>query len=165
MWNIGNAGRHLVVWHIDPQGWLVEDRAEFPRVDPRRIGLPARWLLTAASFGVPPFGTATVPGAPAQLAQFHGLKFHGLQLRDMDSGRTRRFDYGDQIVVEEHISLPKPGRSGESDAWLLGATFDARRQATVLNLLGAAYLEDGPIAQTRLPYVLPLGIHGNFTAA
>ena len=132
-----------------------EDQGEFPRIDPRRIGLPARWLLTAASFGAAP-----VFSAAAQPAQFHGL-----QLRDMDSGRTRRFDYGEQVAVEEHIWVPKPGRTGELDAWLLGTTFDARRQATVLNLLDAAHLEDGPIAQAQLPYVLPLGFHGNFTAA
>jgi len=32
-------------------------------------------------------------------------------------------------------------------------------------LLDAAHLSDGPIAQAALPYVLPLGFHGNFTAA
>ena len=67
--------------------------------------------------------------------------------------------------MEEHILVPKPGHGGELDAWLLGTTFDARRQATVLNLLDAAHLEDGPIAQAQLPYVLPPGFHGNFTAA
>ena len=60
--------------------------------------------------------------------------------------------------------VPKPGKTGELDAWLLGTTFDARRQATVLNVLDAAHVEDGPIAQAVLPYALPLGFHGNFTA-
>ena len=46
-----------------------------------------------------------------------------------------------------------------------GTTFDARRQATLLNLLDAAHIEDGPIAQAVLPYALPLGFHGNFTVA
>ena len=31
-------------------------------------------------------------------------------------------------------------------------------------VLDAAHVEDGPIAQAVLPYVLPLGFHGNFTA-
>jgi all-trans-8'-apo-beta-carotenal 15,15'-oxygenase len=35
----------------------------------------------------------------------------------------------------------------------------------VLNLLDAARIEDGPIAQATLPRVLPLGFHGNFTPA
>ena len=130
-----------------------DDQVEFPRVHPQRIGQASRWLLSAASWGT---GKTTARGA---------AWLHGLQLRDLSTGRLRRFDYGDQTVVEEHIWVPKPGRSAELDAWLLGTTFDARRQATVLNLLDAAHLEDGPIAQAQLPYVLPLGFHGNFTPA
>ena len=124
---------------------------EFPRIDPRRIGLPARWLVTGAAW------------RPYE-GRSHAL-LHGVQVLDTHSGRARRFDYGPAAVVEEHIVVPKPGRTGELDAWLLGTTFDARRQATVLNLLDAAHVEDGPIAQAVLPRALPLGFHGNFTAA
>ncbi len=124
--------------------------AEFPRIDPRRVGLSARWLLTTSGWRV---------GADHQ----GGLR-HGVQWLDTTSGRVQRFDYGEQIVAEEHIVVPKPGRRGELDAWLLGTTYDARRGATVLNLLDAAHIEDGPIAQAVLPYRLPLGFHGNFTA-
>lgn len=69
------------------------------------------------------------------------------------------------MVVEEHILAPKPGKSSELDAWLLGTTFDARRQATLLNVLDVAHIADRPVAQAVLPYLLPLGFHGNFTAA
>jgi all-trans-8'-apo-beta-carotenal 15,15'-oxygenase len=124
---------------------------EFPRMDPRRIGQAARFLVTGAAWG-------------ASANRNHAL-LHGVQMLDLQSGRTRRFDYGEQVVVEEHIHVPKSGKTGELDAWLLGTTFDARRQRTVLNVLDAAHLEDGPIAQAVLPYMLPLGFHGNFTAA
>ena len=123
---------------------------EFPRMDPRRIGLPARFLVTGAAW-------RPTPGRANAL-------LHGVQMVDTQTGRTRRFDYGDHMVVEEHIVVPKPGKTGELDAWLLGTTFDARRQATVLNVLDAARVEDGPVAQAVLPYLLPLGFHGNFTA-
>jgi carotenoid cleavage dioxygenase len=126
------------------------DMVEFPRIDPRRIGLPARWLLSAASW-------------TPEHREGNAL-LHGLQLRDTQGGGVRRFDYGVHMAVEEHVMVPKPGRRGELDAWLLGTTFDSRAQATVLNLLDAAHIEDGPIAQATLPYVLPLGFHGNFTA-
>jgi all-trans-8'-apo-beta-carotenal 15,15'-oxygenase len=147
----------LLVMALDMKSGRVSSRqiqgeVEFPRVDPRRIGQRTRWLLTGAAW----------PGHPGR-ERFPLL--HGLQLTDTDSGRTRRFDYGAHWVAEEHVLIPKPGRSGELDAWLLGTSFDARRQATVLNLLDAARLEDGPIAQAVLPYALPLGFHGNFTAA
>ena len=127
------------------------DTVEFPRIDPRRIGLPARWLLSAASWTTE--------------HRRNDALLHGLQLRDTQGGALRRFDYGAHVVVEEHVLLPKPGGRGELDAWLLGTTFDSRAQATVLNLLDASRIEDGPIAQATLPYVLPLGFHGNLTAA
>jgi all-trans-8'-apo-beta-carotenal 15,15'-oxygenase len=134
-----------------------EGRSEFPRIDPRRIGLPARWLLTAANWQ--PTQTAST-----SLTRDASL-MHGLQLMDTETGRVRRFDYGAHSVAEEHVLVPKPGLTGELDAWVLGTHFDARRQATVLNLLDAAHLEDGPVAQAVLPYLLPLGFHGNFTPA
>ena len=124
---------------------------EFPRLHPAYTGMPTRWLATAA-------GWKTFPGRPPAL-------LHGVQMVDLHSGRSQRFDYGEHAVAEEHIVVPKPGKSGERDAWLLGTTFDARRQATVLNLLDAAHVADGPIAQAVLPYLLPLGFHGNFAAA
>jgi carotenoid cleavage dioxygenase len=125
--------------------------AEFPRVSPARIGLPARWLLTVGGWR---------PGADVQ-----GALRHGIELRDMHGSRVRRHDYGADQVAEEHVFVPKPGARGELDAWLLGTTYDARRRATVLNLLDAAHIEDGPLATAVLPYMLPLGFHGNFTAA
>jgi carotenoid cleavage dioxygenase len=129
----------------------VPGEVEFPRIDPRRIGLPARFVVT---------GAAWVPYAGRTAALLHGV-----QVLDTQSGRARRYDYGEHVVVEEHIVVPKPGKSGELDAWLLGTTYDARRRATVLNVLDAAHVEDGPVAQAVLPYMLPLGFHGNFTAA
>ena len=128
----------------------IAGEVEFPRIDPRRIGLSARWLLTAASW--------------RSFADRKNALLHGLQLLDTQTGRRQRFDYGEHMVVEEHILVPKPGKTGELDAWLLGTTFDARRQATMLNVLDAAHIADGPIAQAVLPYMLPLGFHGNFTA-
>ena len=128
----------------------IDGEVEFPRIDPRRIGVSARWLLTGASWRT--------------FADRKNALLHGLQLLDTQTGRRQRFDYGEQMVVEEHILVPKPGKSGELDAWLLGTTFDARRQATVLNVLDAAHIADGPVAQAVLPYLLPLGFHGNFTA-
>ena len=130
-----------------------EDTVEFPRVHPMRNGLATRWLLTAAAWA----GGAEAP---------HG--FHGLQLRDLQTGRAQRFDYGSRTVVEEHIVVPKPDARdarGELDAWLLGTTFDTAQGVTRVNLLDARHIADGPIATATLPYWLPYGFHGNFTAA
>ena len=101
------------------------------------------------------------PGADGKPSSW----FHGLQLRDLESAQVQRYDYGRTTVVEEHIFVPKPGATHELDAWLLGTTFDTRRQVTRVNLLDARRLADGPIAQATLPYLLPYGFHGNFTPA
>lgn len=126
----------------------MDDIVEFPRVHPLRNGLPTRWLLTAATWG----GTATQP-----------KWFHGLQLRNLETGRVQRHDYGADTVVEEHIVVPRPGGRDELDAWLLGTTFDIARGVTRVNLLDARRIADGPVAQATLPYWLPYGFHGNFT--
>ena len=151
--NLQVARLNLRSGRAEVQGF--DGDVEFPRMHPQRIGLQARWLLTAAAW--------------KRFDNRSRTLLHGVQLFDTQTGRARRFDYGDQVVVEEHIMVPKPGRVGEGrgelDAWLLGTTYDARRKATVLNLLDAAHVEDGPIAQAVLPYMLPLGFHGNFTAA
>ncbi len=143
------ARLHMATGRAEVQSF--DGDCEFPRLDPRRIGLPARYLVTGAAW--------------QYAATRKAALLHGVQLVDTLSGRVRRFDYGEQAVAEEHVVIPKPGKSGELDAWLLGTTFDARRQQTVLNLLDAAHVEDGPVAQAVLPYMLPLGFHGNFTAA
>ena len=128
----------------------MDDQVEFPQIDPRRVGLAAQHLLTTASW---------LPYANSQ------GRYHGVQLRDVVSGKARRFDYGSNMVVEEHLMVPKPGREGELNAWLVGTSFDVKRQVTVLNVLDAARIEDGPIAQASLPYKLPPGFHGHFAAA
>ena len=128
----------------------MDEAVEFPRIDPRLIGRKARWLLSGATW----------------LKPAHQLPLlHGLQLTDGQSGRVRRFDYGVHCAVEEHVLIPKAARGDELDAWVLGTSFDSKRQRSLLNLLEAAHIEDGPIAQAELPYVLPLGLHGNFSAA
>lgn len=125
--------------------------SEFPCTDPRRVGLPTRGLAS--------------PAAWRRGANPPGPFLHGLRWVDIASGREQRFDFGDGVIVEEHVVVPKPGRSAEREAWLLGTAWDGRRDATLLNLFDAAHVDDGPVAQAVLPYALPLGFHGNFRAA
>ena len=151
--SFGGSSTQLAVLDMRTGKARVEntrDSVEFPRVHPLREGLNTRWLLTAASWA----------GSPDKQHWFHGL-----QLRDTETGRVQRCDYGIGTVVEEHIMVAKPGGRGELDAWLLGTTFDIAEGVTRVNLLDARHLADGPIATATLPYWLPYGFHGNFTAA
>ena len=122
---------------------------EFPRLDPRFIGANARYVVTPASWR----------------ASATDANFHGIQVRDVDSGKATRFDYGDQFTVEEHIVIARPGSTRELDGWIMGSAFDIKSQRTCVSVFDAANVNNGPIARAWLPYWLPLGFHGNFTAA
>ena len=122
---------------------------EFPRLDPRFIGGDARFVVTPASWR----------------SCFKRNGFHGLQVRDVKNGKTSRFDYGDDFTVEEHVVVARPGSTKELDGWILGTAFDAKTQRTCVTVFEAANISNGPMARAWLPYWLPLGFHGSFTAA
>ena len=159
---IEHAGRVLALWEggsayalVDPQGNLwnfgnagnTDVSEEFPRLDPRFIGGDARFVVTPASWRL----------------GFTRNGFHGLQVRDVKSGKTSRFDYGDDFTVEEHVVVARPGGSREFDGWIVGTAFDANSQRTCVSVFDAANIGNGPMARAWLPYWLPLGFHGNFT--
>ena len=121
---------------------------EFPRLDPRFIGGNARFLLTPTSW---------------RKTSTSDTIFHGIQVRNVESGKTTRFDYGDDFTVEEHIVVARPGSSRELDGWIVGSAFDAKSQRTCVSVFDATNISSGPMARAWLPYWLPLGFHGNFT--
>jgi all-trans-8'-apo-beta-carotenal 15,15'-oxygenase len=92
-------------------------------------------------------------------------RFHGIQVRDVGSGKATRFDYGENFTVEEHIVVARPGSTRELDGWIMGSAFDTQSQRTCVSVFDAVNVNNGPIARAWLPYWLPLGFHGNFTAA
>ena len=117
--------------------------AEFPRIDPRRVGLRHRQVVHA---------TQVFDDRPG---------FGAVALTDVESGRSARFSYGAQALVEEHVFVP----DGDGPGWILGTVLDTARGRTVLSCFAADALADGPVAQATLPYALPLGLHGSFVPA
>lgn len=83
--------------------------------------------------------------------------FDEVALIDVDSGKSRRFSFGDQWMVEEHVFA---GPRGGPKPWIVGTALDLRARQTVLSVFDATRLEAGPIGQARLPYSVPLGLHG-----
>jgi all-trans-8'-apo-beta-carotenal 15,15'-oxygenase len=122
---------------------------EFPRLDPRFIGAKARYLVTPVSW---------------RNAAATDTNFHGVQVRDVENGKTTRFDYGDNFTVEEHIVVARPDSARELDGWIIGSAFDAKSLRTCVSVFDAVNINNGPVARAWLPYWLPLGFHGNFTA-
>ncbi|GAB2511608.1 carotenoid oxygenase family protein [Lysobacter humi (ex Lee et al. 2017)] len=79
-------------------------------------------------------------------------------------GRRRVHRYGDGVLAEEHVFVPRPGSSAPDDGWLVGTLLDTRRDRHGLAVLDARRVDGGPIAEAWLPYAMPLGFHGTFAA-
>ena len=126
----------------------LADDVEFPRLHPQRIG------RAAATWSAPRGGRGSAACCTA------------CRCVDTHDRPRRRFDYGAQVVAEEHIVVPKPGAQRRARRLAAGHRLRRRaRRSRCVNLLDAAHVDDGPIAQAVLPYTLPFGFHGNFTAA
>ncbi len=134
----GKAGQHL-----------LPHRAEFPRVDPRVVG--RRYSQVFAAERVNP---GNRPG------------FDSVMRLDVTTGKADRYRYGADVMVEEHIFVLNPARSGrEGEGWVLGTALDLMRREMLFSVFDAQHLADGPIAQGTLPRVMPLGLHGLFVPA
>lgn len=134
-------------WRSTARQEIVADSVEFPRVDPRYVGRRYRQLYSVAFTG--------------QTSQWRG--FNTVLRRDVETGKTDAFDYGENMMVEEHIVVPRvDGKEGAG--WAIGTALDVANNVTMLSVFDALNLAAGPIVQARLPYALPLGFHGNFAA-
>lgn len=81
------------------------------------------------------------------------------------TGGSSEFNFGAEQMVQEHLFVPKPGRSSESDAWLIGATLNTRANATELHVFDVANVGDGPVTTWRSRYRAPLGFHSTWRSA
>src|SRR5262249_42711803 len=104
---------------------------EFPRVAAADIGQRNRQLYLATTQRSAEFGMT------------------GVARIDVDSGQVDRYEYGQDWVVEEHIPVSKASGKGQ---WLVGPSYDVKRQQTVLAVFDGAHLAQGPVARARLPY-------------
>lgn len=124
------------------------DPVEFPVVDPRVVAQRHRFVW---------YPTAVDTGAR--------WGFNGLMRLDIETGARERFSYADDVVVEEHVMVPRPGSTCEGEGWLVGMGYDVKRQRSFLSVFDAMRLADGPLARAWLPYWVPYGFHGRFYTA
>jgi carotenoid cleavage dioxygenase-like enzyme len=135
-------------WTIDLAAGTVterqlDDRAvEFPRIDDRLAGLPARYAvsvgtnsllrydLTTGGAVEHTFGTADFPGRP-----------------------------GEAVFVPATA-----GPADEGNGWYLGYVYDRARNGSDLVILDAADFAGKPVARIKLPQRVPHGFHGNWIA-
>jgi all-trans-8'-apo-beta-carotenal 15,15'-oxygenase len=133
---------------------LNTDPMEFPRVSNAKIGIENKLILSPVSWKA---SAATDPS----------FQFDGIQLLELNTGKTDRYDYTNRFMPEEHVLVSKntgnADKSGnEKNAWVIGTAYDLKTDRTCLNVFEAQSLASGPIARAWLPYAIPLGFHGNF---
>jgi len=124
------------------QAEFADSYAEFPQIDPRFTGLERRFTWHVG------WSDNQLRGA-SQLVR-----------RDLASGETRRFDFGDDIVVEEPLFIPAGDRAQEGEGWLVHTALNKRARASELHVFDARRVDDGPVGSWRLPYANPYGFHG-----
>ncbi|MBX3621640.1 MAG: carotenoid oxygenase family protein [Rhizobacter sp.] len=130
---------------------LLPHVAEFPRIDPRVVGQGYSQVFTAERVNPGPR-----PG------------FDAVMRLDVTTGEHDGYRYGPDVMVEEHVFVPRRASSGagkEGDGWLVGTALDLKRGQMLFSVFDAQHLRDGPIAQATLPRVMPLGLHGIFVPA
>jgi len=139
---------HLALVTLDPRSGkatreVLPIEGEFPRIDARLTGLRYDRIIHATNHIQGRFG------------------FSAVAVTQLQNARVDRFDYGRDHIAEEHIYVADGNRPG----YILGTSLDLKRRVTQIACFHANAVSDGPIALARLPYALPLGLHGNFVAA
>ncbi|MFJ6025290.1 carotenoid oxygenase family protein [Brevundimonas sp. NPDC092305] len=138
------AALSLITLHTDGRAEMTSSgvTAEFPKANPRVAGLPRRYTShVAGETGGRPLPT-------------------GLAVHDWKTGRSDGFDFGERTIMEEAVWVPKPGRSGEADAWLVAPSINLAEGVTELHAFDAARVADGPVVSWRADVALPAGFHG-----
>ncbi len=139
-------------WTIDQVAGTVtetqlDDRTgDFPRVDDRRVGLPARFGYIAG----------LLPGSSPVFAP-HVVRY------DLDAGTQLVHSFGGEGThVGEPVFAPAGPDAAEDEGWILVLSHEDAGETTTLNILDAQDFAAPPVATIALPQRIPFGAHGNW---
>lgn len=147
----GDFDVDAVLWHwsIDLDKGVVRERqlddrgVEFPRIDDRLAGLPARFSVVAAGDRVVRY--------------------------DLNSGVSQEHSFGTEDAPggpgEMVFVASSSGPADESNGWYLGYVYDPVRDGSDLVILDAADFSGAQVARIQLPQRVPYGFHGNWIHA
>lgn len=121
----------------------LDDRSvEFPRINDRLTGSPARWAYVATTLGS---------------AENAVIKY------DLLGGTSpSEHSLGPARVPGEPVFVPRESNCGEDDGWVMTLVYDATRDASDLVVLPADDIGSGPVATVHLPRRVPYGFHGTW---
>ena len=131
-------------WRIDLRTGAVRERqidglgVEFPRIDDRLTGLPARHTVCVA-------GNAWIR-------------------YDLTTGAGVRHDLGAGMPGEA-VFVPGSGPADEGNGFYLGYVYDPDRNGSDLVIVDASDFAGRPVATIALPQRVPQGFHGNWISA
>lgn len=103
--------------------------------------------------------------APTRTALARAPWPNAISAIDLHRDRQITHSYGDSVLVEEHLFVPKPGSGRAGRGWLIGTLLDYRSMRSGLAVLDAEHIDAGPLATAWLPYSFPLGFHGTFVSS
>jgi len=115
----------------------LDDRAvEFPRIDDRLAGLPARYAVSVAG---------------ERLVRY-----------DLAGGSAVEHDFGRGTPSEAVFVPSDSGAADESNGWYMAYAYDPARNGSDLVILDASDFGGKPVATIKLPQRVPYGFHGNW---
>ena len=127
---------------------LDEAACDFPRIDERHMGLPARYG----------YAMALDTEAPTLTFDRYLYKY------DFETGRRQTHDLGEGWHGGEPCFAPRSADAAEDDGWVLSIDYDRNADESWLVIVNARDFEAAPAARVKLPRRVPFGAHGNWLA-
>lgn len=121
----------------------LDDRTvEFPRIDERLTGSPARWVYAVGSLD---------------------RDANAIVRYDLLGGTAPvEHDLGPGRVPGEPVFVPREPDADEDDGWIVALAYDATRDGSDFLVYAADDLPSGPVATVHLPRRVPYGFHGTW---
>jgi all-trans-8'-apo-beta-carotenal 15,15'-oxygenase len=127
---------------------LVSRRSgEFPMVNPRYEGLPARNVWMAVTEVESDNGYQNGP-------------LQAIMKADLVTGDQLLWRSATRSFVTEPLMVPRPGTDAQDDGWVLVLVWNGARSSTDLVVLNANDMSEQAVLE--LPLAIPYGLHGSW---
>lgn len=129
----------------DTSDEVLDERAvEFPAIDNRRQGLRHNFAYAALA---------------SSRFDNHRGEFDALVRYDFRSDQAVDHSFEKGVIVGEPVVVPRSSNAGEDDSWVLAITTDFKHQTSSVVVIDPQGFGEEPVAEIKLPQMLPLGHH------